>query len=98
MRSIVVAIVNEVRDLIVMELWKLVDSILSPLITTLTSAIVREQLESYAETIDDILRNCPSIWFSLGGNQDIETKLDTVDYADIDTRVNKGEQPQVKNC
>lgn len=98
MRTIIVAIIKEVRDLIIQELLKMLMKILSPIIAVLTASIVREQIEAYTEVIDDIIRNCPRIWFSMG-NQYSDTKLDTVDYADIDTSVTKGgESPQLNNC
>jgi hypothetical protein len=63
-----------------------------------TSIIVRERLEDIAEAMEEIIRNCPLIWFRFG-NQDLETKLDTVDYADIDVSSNKkGESPSTNNC
>lgn len=98
MRSIIASIIKEVRDLIIQELMKLVLKQLSPIIAVLTSAIAREQIEAYTEVIDEIIRNCPRIWFSLG-YQYSDTKLDTVDYADIDTNTNKvGETPLINNC
>lgn len=98
MRSIIVSIINEIRDLIIQELLKMLLKVLSPIIAVLTASIVREQIEAYTEVIDDIIRNCPRIWFSMG-NQYSDTKLDTVDYADIDTSVTKGgESPQLNNC
>jgi hypothetical protein len=49
--------------------------------------------------IDNIIKNCPLIWFSFGGGQQLETKLDTVDYADIDvSSTKKGEQPTTNAC
>jgi hypothetical protein len=98
MRSIIVSIINEIRDLIIQELLKMLMKVLSPIIAVLTASIVREQIEAYTDIIDDIIRNCPRIWFSMG-NQYSDTKLDTVDYADIDTSVTKGgESPQLNNC
>jgi hypothetical protein len=98
MESAIVSIVKEVRDLIIQELLKLVMKALSPIVATLTSAIVREQIEAYTDIINDIIRNCPHIWFSFG-SQDSETKLDTIDYADIDTSVTKeGLAPQLNIC
>jgi len=98
MRSIIIAVIKEIRDLILQELLKLLLKVLSPIISVLTDAIVREQLESYADVINDIIRNCPTIWFNFG-NRYMNTKLDTVDYADIDTSETKrGEKPQLNNC
>lgn len=98
MREVIVSIIKEIRDLILQELLKLVLKALSPIIATISSIIVREQLENYADAIADIIRNCPSIWFDLNHSYS-ETKLDTVDYADIDTsETNIGEKPIIDNC
>ena len=98
MRSIIVSIVNEIRDLILQELLKLVLKYLDPIKSTLLGILAREQMEAYTDTINDILRNCPRIWFNFNG-QELETKLDTVDYADIDVSTTKGgEQPSINNC
>jgi hypothetical protein len=97
MRQIIVSIVKEVRDLIVQELMKLLLKQLSPIIAMMTNILVREQLENYTEAINDIIRNCPTIWFRFG-NMDNETKLDTVDYADIDTSVTRASEQPIINC
>ena len=83
MRQIIIAIIKEIRDLIIQELMKLVLKYLEPIIAMLTSIILREQVEAYVDAINEILRNCPVIWFRLGNKYE-DTKLDTVDYADID--------------
>lgn len=100
MREIISSIIREIRDLIVQELLKMVLKVLSPIIATLTTAILREQIENYTEAIDDIIRNCSIIWFRMGNSQDnSDSKLDTVDYADIDTSTTKeGQSPQTKKC
>ena len=99
MRSIITSIIKEVRDLIMQELLKLVLKQLSPIIAVMTSAIAREQIDNYTEAIDEIIRNCPRVWFNLGGYQYDDTKLDTVDYADIDSSITKGvEAPLINNC
>lgn len=98
MWSIIESITKEVRDLIIQELLKLLLSQLQPIIAMLSEIIVREQLESYSDAIMDIMRNCPFIWFKFG-NTDQETKLDTVDYADIDVSSTKeGEKLDLNNC
>ena len=97
-RQIILSIVGEVRDLIIQELLKLVLKALRPIVETIGVLLVNEQLENYSSAILDIIRNCPFIWFQFG-NQNLETKLDTVDYADIDASSNKeGEQPSTNNC
>lgn len=98
LQSIIIAIVKEIRDMVVQELLKLVLKALEPIIQTLGSILLREQLENYSEAILEIIRNCPSIWFKFG-NQYEDTKLDTVDYADIDTSTTNGdERPSTNNC
>ena len=62
------------------------------------AAVSDLELEDIASVMEDIIRNCPFIWFKFG-NQDLETKLDTVDYADIDaSTTKKGESPSTNNC
>jgi hypothetical protein len=72
--------------------------LLKPIKETLESIILRERLQDYADLLNDIVTNCPIIWFKFG-NQLLETKLDTVDYADIDTSVDiPGEKPTTNKC
>jgi len=97
MRSIIISIVEEIRDLIIQELLKLILKYLEPIVATLHSLMLREQVEAYVDAINEILRNCPSLWFTFGG-RDLETKLDTVDYADIDTSYANIERPELNNC
>ena len=97
MSNIIVGLVREVRDLVIQELLKFVLKQLEPLIQALESIIVREQIENYTELINDIIRNCPTVWFSFG-NLNQETKLDTVDYADIDVSSLKKDITPNNNC
>ena len=98
LRSIIVAIIKEIRDMVIQELLKLVLKALEPIIQMLASILLREQLENYADAILEIVRNCPFIWFSFGNTYQ-DTKLDTVDYADIDaSHTKEGEQPSTNNC
>ena len=98
MVGVINAMVKELRDLLIQELLKLLMKVLQPIIEMLGSIIVRERLEYYADVIENIIKNCPVIWFSFG-NQDLETKLDTVDYADIDVSTTRaGEQPNTNKC
>ena len=98
LRVIIVAIIKEIRDMVIQELLKLVLKVLEPIIQTIAALLLREQLESYADAILEIIRNCPFIWFRFG-NQYQDTKLDTVDYADIDvSHTKEGEQPSTNNC
>jgi hypothetical protein len=94
MRSIITAVIKEVKDLILQELLKLLEAKLRPIIEMLTSIIAREQIENYVDAINELIRNCPLIWFKFGTDL-LDTKLDTVDYADIDVSHTKpGEKPE----
>ena len=98
MRGVINAMVKELRDLLIQELLKLLMKHLQPIVELLGSILIRERLEYYAEVIENIIKNCPVIWFRFG-SQNLETKLDTVDYADIDVSTTKaGEQPKTDNC
>ena len=98
LRAIIVAIVKEIRDMVIQELLKLVLKALEPIIQMLASILLREQLENYADAILEIIRNSPFIWFRFSNKYE-DSKLDTVDYADIDTSHNKeGEQPSTNKC
>ena len=98
LRVIIVAIIKEIRDMVIQELLKLVLKVLEPIIQTIAALLLREQLESYADAILEIIRNYPFIWFRFSNKYE-DTKLDTVDYADIDVSHNKeGEQPSTNNC
>jgi hypothetical protein len=90
MRDIIIGIVNEVRDFVLQELLKLLMSQLQPLVEMLHSLIAKEQIEDYIDAINEIIRNCPSIWFKFG-NQYLDTSIANVDYADIDLSKNKGD-------
>jgi hypothetical protein len=70
---------------------------LQPIIELLGSIIIRERLEDYAEVLENIIKNCPVVWFRLG-SQNQETMLDTVDYADIDRSITRTDQPKTNNC
>lgn len=98
MMGVINAMVKELRDLLIQELLKFLMKVLQPIIEMLGSIIIRERLEYYAEVIENIIKNCPVIWFRFG-NQYEETKIDTVDYADIDVSTTRaGEQPKNDKC
>lgn len=98
MRSIIVAVIKEIRDLIIQELLKLLLKLLSPIIATLSASILREQIEAYTELIDDIIRNCPKIWWLNTNTSYSDTILDTVDYADIDNSETINNEPITNSC
>lgn len=96
LESVIVSIINEIRDLILQELLKLLHEVLDPLIKMFTMLVISEQVEGYVSAIRSMIEDCPIIWFRLGNKYE-DTKLDTVDYADIDTSViTAGEQPEEK--
>jgi hypothetical protein len=98
MSGVINAMVKELRDLLIQELLKLLMKQLQPIIELLGSILIRERLEDYAEVLENIIKNCPVVWFRLG-NQNLETTLDTVDYADIDRSTTRaGDQPKINNC
>ena len=97
MQNVIISIISEIRDLILQELLKLIIKQLGPIIATISSILVREQVENYADLIQDLIRNCPFIWFNFG-NENQETKLDTVDYADIDVSSKKENIQPTNNC
>ena len=93
----IISLIKEVRDLVIQELLKFVLKQLEPLKEMIESILLREQIENYTEAINDIIRNCPSIWFKFG-NQDLQTKLDTVDYADIDVSSTRADDKPNNKC
>ena len=97
-RQIITSLVKEVRDLVVQELLKLVMEQLEPIIQMMSSALVLEQMNDYADIINDIIKNCPSIWFKFK-NKLQDTTLDNVDYADIDVPTEEEkDKPNINNC
>ena len=98
MSSIIISVVNEIRDLIVQELYKLVLKYLHPIVETVHSAIIREQIDNYVDAINELIKYA-SLISSLFDGKNVETKLDAVDYADIDTNVTRNnDQPKIDNC
>lgn len=96
LESVIISIINEIRDLILQELLKLLHEVLSPLIAMFTALVINEQVEGYVSAIRSMIEDCPILWFRFG-NEYEDTKLDTVDYADIDTSgIIAGEQPEEK--
>lgn len=98
LQDIIVGIVKEVKDLIIDKLWKLVATRLDPLITITSDEIVKEQLDSYADVLREIMKYAPYIFHFIGGQRQ-DTKIDDVDYADIDipSEINQ-DTPNTNNC
>lgn len=98
LQDIIVGIVKEVKDLIIDKLWKLVATKLDPLITITSDEIVKEQLDSYADVLREIMKYAPYIFHFIGGQRQ-DTKIDDVDYADIDIpSENNQDTPNTNNC
>lgn len=98
LQDIIVGIVKEVKDLIIDKLWKLVATRLDPLITIISDEIVKEQLDSYADVLREIMKYAPYIFHFIGGQRQ-DTKIDDVDYADIDIpSENNQDTPNTNNC
>ena len=98
LQDIIVGIVKEVKDLIIDKLWKLVATRLDPLITITSDEIVKEQLDSYADVLREIMKYAPYIFHFIGGQRQ-DTKIDDVDYADIDIpSENNRDTPNTNNC
>ena len=98
LHSVITAIVKEIRDLILQELLKLATDILKPIKLSLIAILTKEQLDSYAEAILNIMRYYSPLFFRFG-NQYQNTTLDAVDYADIDlNETNEGDRPSTNEC
>ena len=98
LRQIIRNIVSELKDMILQELTKLLISKLGPILATLNGMIEIEQMADYSRILQYIIENCPFIWFRFKNVRE-DTKLDVVDYADIDTSVvNEDEQPSTNKC
>lgn len=98
LQDIIVGIVKEVKDLIIDKLWKLVATRLDPLIKITSDEIVKEQLDSYADVLREIMKYAPYIFHFIGGQRQ-DTKIDDVDYADIDIpSENNKDTPNTNNC
>ena len=98
LQDIIVGIVKEVKDLIIDKLWKLVAIRLDPLITITSDEIVKEQLDSYADVLREIMKYAPYVFHFIGGQRQ-DTKIDDVDYADIDIpSENNQDTPNTNNC
>lgn len=98
LQDIIVGIVKEVKDLIIDKLWKLVAIRLDPLITITSDEIVKEQLDSYADVLREIMKYATYVFHFIGGQRQ-DTKIDDVDYADIDIpSENNKDTPNTNNC
>lgn len=91
--SVITAIIKEVRDLILQEILNFIIRKLEPIIEIIEDLIIQEALGDYKRILQEMMRIVSIYgWVSLvsaifGGGSDEQTRLDKVDYADIDTTV-----------
>ena len=90
-QGLLVAIVREIRDMILQQLIDWCMRILSELFEILKDLLIKEQLEYYRRLINALLKACS---FSRSGRKPLQSELDNVDYADID----EIERPLEANC
>lgn len=99
MRSLIVAIVKEVKDAILQELLKLLLEKLSPIVKLMEDMLLQETLGYYRDLMMQIMKECSFSlnlpWFK---NQFEDTSTGNVDYADIDKSETINEQPTTNNC
>ena len=89
--GLIVAIVKEIRDLILQEILNWALEILKVLVEKLTALLLKEQVVYYTKLMTDLIKACS---FRLKGGL-VDVKLDNVDYADIDPPT---EQPVNNEC
>ena len=59
---------------------------------------LKEQLDSYADVLREIMKYAPYVFHFIGGQRQ-DTKIDDVDYADIDIpSENNQDTPNTNNC
>ena len=93
MKPIIVAMVKEIRDMVIAELLKMLMNKLSPFVALMENLIVKEAMDDYMELMRQIIKYCS--FSSLFKQKKLGSILDVVDYADIDPR---SEQPVTNNC
>lgn len=81
MMGIITEIIQEIFELIIKELFQFVVKELTDLLKILAEEIIIEQVEKFRRLIRKLLEEC---WFSFGRKALLPTKLDNVNYADID--------------
>lgn len=89
--GLLISIVKELRDLILQQLLDWCMSILMDLFVTLKDLLIKEQLEYYSRLMKALFKACS---FKASHRAPLETKLDHVDYPDID----EVDRPQESNC
>lgn len=110
MKMLIVAMVREIRDIIMKELMNMVMSLLNKLIMQFGVEILKEQMRVFKELLAKLIKDCaPNIaslasMFKRAPRSLIDTTLPVVEYADIlantsDTDVsNEGTEPLIDKC
>ena len=89
--GLIVAIVKEIRDLILQEILKWAVEILKTLVEKLSALLLKEQVVYYTKLMTMLIKAC-SFKFK---SRLVDVQLDNVDYADIDPPT---EQPINNEC
>ena len=89
--GLIVAIVSEIRDLILQQLLDWVMKLLQELFEVIADELLKEQLEYYYRLIKGMLEAC---WIKASHRSPLDSKLDVVNYADIDLI----DKPKENNC
>ena len=89
--GLIVAIVSEIRDLILQQLLDWVMKLLQELFEVIADELLKEQLEYYHRLIKGMLEAC---WIKASHRSPLDSKLDVVNYADIDLI----DKPKENNC
>lgn len=80
-QNVLVAIIKQVKDIMVEQLFNFVMEKLKPILEIFMSKLALEAIQYYKDLIEDLILNClPSINLSFGKGSNV---IDNVDYADI---------------
>ena len=110
MKMLIVALVREIRDIIMKELMDKAMSLINQLIAQFGIAVLKEQLQIFQELFDKLLKDCvPNIsmlmsMFKRAPRTLVDTTLPVVEYADIISNISdapvaiEGNEPIIDNC
>lgn len=98
MRKVIITLVQQIAEMVMQEILKLIIKELLPLVEFVSSMALQESLNVYKKLIEDILEKCRLHGFSLFRDRLVDTQLDVVDYADIDTGTTGQQIPETKEC
>lgn len=109
-KMLIVAMVKEIRDIILKELMDIAMSLINQLISKFGIAVLKEQLQVYKDLFDKLMRDCaPNIamlisMFKRAPRTLVDTTLPVVEYADIMSNTSdalittEGTEPIIDNC